>query len=316
MKVKDIFDVVYGVNLELINCNETSSLINTVNFVSRTSENNGVVARVLLIDGVTPHEAGTISCAVSGSVLSTFVQSKPYYSGRDLCVLTPKIELKLVEKLFYCYVINANKYRYSYGRAANKTLKNIELPDEIPEWVYKVDLEKYYEKIKTNIPHKTLELDKSNWKKFQINKIFNLQNCKCSNASDLVNGYDITYIGAKKSNNGVMKYCKADTSLITIGNCIIFICDGQGSVGYSNYISENFIGSTTLTVGYNKFLNKYNGLFIVTIADMERYKFSFGRKYRNSLPTTKIKLPATADGNPDWGFMENFIKQLPYSDKI
>lgn len=316
MKVKDIFDVVYGVNLELINCNETSSLSDSVNFVSRTSENNGVVARVSLIEGTTPHDAGTISCAVSGSVLSTFVQAEPYYSGRDLYILTPKRDLRLVEKLFYCYVINANKYRYSYGRAANKTLKDIELPDDIPEWVYKVDLDNYYKTIKTNLSHRNLELDTSNWQEFQINTIFDLQNCKCSNASELANGYDIAYIGAKKSNNGVIKYCKADTALVTKGDCIVFICDGQGSVGYTNYMSEDFIGSTTLTVGYNKYLNKYNGLFIVTIADMERYKFSFGRKYRNSLPTTKIKLPVTTEGHPDWLFMENFIKQLPYSDKI
>ena len=52
---------------------------------------------------------------------------------------------------------------------------------------------------------------------------------------------------------------------ITKGNCIVFICDGQGSVGYSNYMNIDFIGSTTLTAGYNQHLNKYIGLFLVTI---------------------------------------------------
>jgi hypothetical protein len=29
-----------------------------------------------------------------------------------------------------------------------------------------------------------------------------------------------------------------------------------------------------------------------------------------------IKLPADESGDPDWQFMENYIKALPYSDKI
>ena len=31
---------------------------------------------------------------------------------------------------------------------------------------------------------------------------------------------------------------------------------------------------------------------------------------------TIIHLPVDADGNPDWQFMENYIKTLPYGDRI
>ena len=55
-----------------------------------------------------------------------------------------------------------------------------------------------------------------------------------------------------------MKKVAYNEQLVTAGNCIIFICDGQGSVGYTNYMDRDFIGSTTLTVGRNKNLNKYN----------------------------------------------------------
>jgi hypothetical protein len=30
----------------------------------------------------------------------------------------------------------------------------------------------------------------------------------------------------------------------------------------------------------------------------------------------KIKLPATPQGEPDWEFMENYIKSLPYSSSL
>jgi len=31
---------------------------------------------------------------------------------------------------------------------------------------------------------------------------------------------------------------------------------------------------------------------------------------------TKIKLPVKKDGSPDWKFMEDYIKSLPYSKNI
>ena len=31
---------------------------------------------------------------------------------------------------------------------------------------------------------------------------------------------------------------------------------------------------------------------------------------------TKIKLPSDSEGNPDWKFMENYIKSLSYGDRI
>lgn len=318
MKVKDLFNIKYGVNLELNKLDIISDISDSegINFVSRTSQNNGIVARVKKINGIAPNPAGSISCAASGTVLSTFMQNEPYYSGRDLYILIPKVEMNVVEKLFYCYAIEHNKYRYSYGRQANKTLGDIELPDQIPSWVDLSLYEQYEGLVKTNINKQALALEITKWKEFKIKDLFNLHNCKCKNASLLDNGDDLFYIGAKKSDNGVIRKVSIEKALVTKGNCIVFICDGQGSVGYSNYVVEDFIGSTTLTVGYNKKLNKYNGLFLVTILDLERPKYSFGRKYRSHLKNTTVKLPSNGEGDPDWDYMENYIKGLPYSDKI
>lgn len=135
LKVSDLFDVKYGVNLEL---NALEKTEDGINFVSRTSKNNGVSARVAKLPNIEPIPAGTISVAGGGSVMESFLQTEPYYSGRDLYYLTPKIELSDQEKLYYCTCLRANKYRYNYGRQANRTLKDILIPtkDEIPNWVY------------------------------------------------------------------------------------------------------------------------------------------------------------------------------------
>ena len=140
MKISDIFDVSYGINLELNKCDITCDK-DGINFVSRTSQNNGVVAKVKRIEGKEPQPAGVLTCAGGGSVLSTFVQTEPFYSGRDLYILKPKKNMSLNEKLFYAMCIRENAYRYNYGRQANKTLKDIELPDTIPDWVNKVEID-------------------------------------------------------------------------------------------------------------------------------------------------------------------------------
>lgn len=158
-----------------------------------------------------------------------------------------------------------------------------------------------------------------NWEWFDLGGekgIFKFEPCKCSNASELLeDGNDIEYVGAKKEDGGFMKMVASVDGLVTKGNCIVFICDGQGSVGYTNYKEKDFIGSTTLSVGRNPHLNKYVGLFLVAVLDCERYRYSFGRKYKTNLEKTKIKLPAK-DGNPDWNYMEEYIKSLKSGNKV
>lgn len=134
VKISSLFHVKYGVNLELVNIEQCSSTdIDAIPFVSRTEKNNGVSAFVYRIIDVEPNPSHTLSVAGGGSVLSTFYQPIPYYSGRDLYVLIPKMDLNVFEMLFYAKCIETNKYRYNYGRQANKTLKDIMVPSSMPK---------------------------------------------------------------------------------------------------------------------------------------------------------------------------------------
>lgn len=154
-----------------------------------------------------------------------------------------------------------------------------------------------------------LSLSDVEWRRFFIKDIFSIENCKCSKVSSLSLG-DTPYVGATNRNNGVLSFVKKDEEFMTAGNCIAFICDGEGSIGYSIYKGEDFIGSTTVKVGRNKYLNKYNSMFITTISDRVRSKYNFGFK-RNEKHLKKeiLQLPVDSDGNPNWQFMEDYIKQ-------
>lgn len=132
--LSQLFSVTYGVNLEL---NRMVLDAAGIPFVGRSDRNNGVTARVAPVSGLAPNPARTLSVAAGGSVLAAFLQPEPYYSGRDLFYLTPLVEMTDSQMLYFCACIRANRYRYSYGRQANKTLKDLLLPslESLPPWV-------------------------------------------------------------------------------------------------------------------------------------------------------------------------------------
>jgi hypothetical protein len=143
VKVEDLFEVQYGTNLALNALEETEiKEENCVNFVSRTTKNNGISAFVRVLENLKPLPAGLLTVAVGGSVLETFVQDEPFYTGRDMYYLVPKREMILSEKLFYAFCIRANKYRYNYNRQANRTLRELKIPAHLPAWFVSESIEK------------------------------------------------------------------------------------------------------------------------------------------------------------------------------
>ena len=156
-------------------------------------------------------------------------------------------------------------------------------------------------------------IDRSGWKHYRIGDLFTLEVGKVNNKGNLLEaGNNCLYLGASKQQNCVISRCSLSEELLQKGNCILFICDGQGSVGYTNYIDKEFIATVNITAGYNEHLNPYVGLFLVTILDLERPKYSYGRKWKTHLADTRILLPTNhATGEPDWQFMEEYMKALP-----
>jgi hypothetical protein len=60
-------------------------------------------------------------------------------------------------------------------------------------------------------------------------------------------------------------------------------------------------------------MNTYTSLFLQTIINLEQFRYSYGRKFNQiRIKSTKIKLPVNSQNKPDWQFMEDYIKSLPY----
>ncbi len=326
-KVSDLFEVKYGVNLELNACEECNrDDTNSVNFVARTAENNGVSSHVVAIEGVIPQKAGLISVAGGGSVLSTFLQPEPFYSGRDLYTLEAKADISDEAKMFVITVIEQNKYRYSYGRQANKTLPDLilRLPiteDGRPDWQF---MENYIK----SLHHKPLttknkvgqvpELKVTEWKEFRVGDLFDIHPTKALdgvNSEECV-GYGVPLVVNQSNNNGVVGMCDCCPS--EKGGIITFSDTWEGETFF--YQPDDFIGFAHVQGMYPRYkcLSGECLLFIATVLEFEaRGRYSYGRKKRRDIiMNVMIKLPADAKGNPDWQFMEDYIKALPYGDRL
>ncbi len=312
IKISDLFKVKYGVNLEL---NQLKLSSNGINFVSRTAKNNGVSARVKMMPNVEPIPAGTISVAGGGSVMESFLQTKPYYSGRDLYYLTPLIELTDQQKLFYCACLRANKYRFNYGRQANRTLKDLRIPslEDIPDWVNKEDITRF-DNAKVPFTYGVMKsFDVRSWKEFDYESIFQIKKGKRLTKLNMIVG-DTPYIGAIDSNNGYRQFIQQKP--IHDGNTITV--SYNGSVAEAFYQPQPFWATDDVNVLYPKFqMNKYCALFLCTVIRKEKYRFNYGRKWHmERMNVSKIKLPVAKDGQPDFEYMENYIKSLSFSSQI
>lgn len=146
-------------------------------------------------------------------------------------------------------------------------------------------------------------------RRFTVEELFPILLIGKGNNTILSDGNDLPYLGAKKKDNGVMRYCANDPDLTFEGNCVAFICNGAGSVGYALYVDRPFIATSDIVVGYNPNLNPYIGLYLVSLFDLERPRFSYGRKWKKTLKQTSIPLPAKEDGEIDWKCIETFMKR-------
>jgi hypothetical protein len=134
--VASLFDISRGNKLDLNKMDRCGGdFPDAVAFINRSGERNGIAGFVRPVPAVTPYESGLITVALGGSALSSFVQPRRFYTGQNVDVLTPKKDMSLDEKLYYCLCIEANRFRYStYGREANRTLRELLLPSAAPAW--------------------------------------------------------------------------------------------------------------------------------------------------------------------------------------
>lgn len=309
-----LFNVWYGLNLEL---NSLTADKDGVIFIGRSAKNNGITGRVRLLPGIEPQEPGLLTVAGGGSVLETFIQLEPFYSGRDLYCLEAKLPMTLNEKLYYCLCIRANKYRYNYGRQANRTLKDIQLPAlaDVPLWVKEANPDMFAGGSEPAIPDTSLNVSDCAWGIFKYHQLFEIERGRGPRKKELNGEGKYPFVSASEFNNGITDY--SDAKPFHSGGVITVARNGN-SVASAFYQERAFHSTEDVHIFTPKFdLTPRIALFICTLIKLERYRYSYGRKWGIArMKATDIRLPIQPNDQPDWDWMDRYIASLPYSSQV
>lgn len=176
-----------------------------------------------------------------------------------------------------------------------------------------------------------LNLETHKWKKFMLSDVFEIKKGYYNKKPPESAIGDIPFIGASDSNNGLTSYhlyedvkdYSKNGSInknedvkrkIYPGKCVTV--SNNGSVGEAFYQPDQFICSHDINPLYlkDKKINfdQYIGLFLCTLIKLDKYRWSYGRKWRPMrMINSHIFLPVTNQGDPDWDYMRDYIKALP-----
>ena len=321
--------------------------------VQSGEENNGVLGKISLSycksRGYTYCEKPCLTVARSGSAGYVSFQVDGCVVGDSAKILLLSEDIATIERyVFIQTVLSANRFKYTYGRKVTETkymndvidllvkknddgttfidiTKRFSTEGYIPDWEF---MDSYIHSINYK-PLTTSNIDKQGkhfegWHEFRFGDLIsNIYKAKAINKDELTisdNETDsIRYITRTNVDNG----CELIASLVEVsqeniedGNAIT-IGDTTATCFYQE---EQFITGDHMVVVRAGWLNKYTGMFIVSLLTREQYKYSYGRAYlMDRIKDTMLKLPAIQENNkfvPDWAWMEKYIKSLPYGDRL
>ena len=299
-----------------------------VAYLTRTKYNNSFNMCVKN-NALKINPANTISFGAESAHF--FYQPSKYITGNKMYYVKNSKINKFIGLFLQCSLQSSVESCFSFGNGMipeRVKKKKIVLPVDAngdPDWNFIEDYIKnteqkkvidyiafVTEKIKKFKYKRVPELKDKKWKLFCIGELFELQKGKCSNASILNDG-KIPYVGATNRNNGILKFVNEKEKMLSDGNCIVFIGAGDGSAGLSVYKKEKCICASSNVCGYNEYLNEYTGLFISACSDMNESKYSHGySRIMQRLSKDKVILPVNDVGDPDYEYMEQYIKNLEY----
>lgn len=304
--------------------------VGEIPYVTRTDLNNGIAMYVTRDqdEKYITNKGNVISIGLDTQTI--FYQPNEFYTGQNIQILShEKLNEDIARYLIPLLKVQLSKFSWGGNGATLKRLNNsrIMLPineNDEPDWEYMecegknlysnqiFKLRNYLEnKIKTlSIPKEVEELTNKKWLPFEIEEVSTILSGKDIYARERVEG-NLPYITSGASNNGIGYFVGNDNS--SKSKDIISV-NRNGAVGYAFYHPyEALFGNDTRRVIPN-YKNKYSSLFLSHMITMQKEKYGYGLKMGSArLKRQKIMLPVDKENQPDWKFMENYMKQVEFN---
>lgn len=148
-----------------------------------------------------------------------------------------------------------------------------------------------------------------NWQTFYIRDIFDvIQRGKRLKTEDHIQGY-MPYVSSTANNNGVDNFISNTEGVRIFQDCLTLA--NSGSVGTAFYQPFSFVASDHVTQLQRTDANKYIYLYLASVIGRLSEKYSFNREINDKrILREQIILPATPDNQPDWEYMETYMRSL------
>lgn len=318
-KIGSTFNTDKGIYLHKKNITEGNNP-----YVSAKTGNNGVCEYI----GNKPLFQGNL-ITVEKIKFSAYYQPHPFYCSHDVSVLESP-HLSKYSALFISHMIMKQGDKYSYGRQAQLNVTNrqsILLPiDESgnPDYKFMEAYAKNYEKQKRAIyvnycknklsklqANKIPPLNEKEWQPYYIKDTFTdtkrgkriVEKNHIAGNTPLVSSYG--------QRNGVTNFIGNEENVKKFSNCLS-IANGGSSAGKTFFHPYTFIAADHVTQCWNKELNEYQYLFLATVMTKALTgKYSFSHEISDPrLAKERIMLPATDSGEPDYLYMEQYVKNM------
>ena len=262
---------------------------------------------------------------ISVSFLGT-VFYQPNKASLDMkvhCLKPIKHNLNLYTATFLVNIIKKAISNFAYQDQLSSTvLPNliIKLPikNKEPDWKYMgsymknimQESEKNLENLQ-NISEYKNKINIKNWQEFLLggeDGLFNIVKGTRLTKANMKEG-NINFIGSSAINNGVTNHISNfervhPANLITVSY--------NGSIGEAFYQDEPFWASDDVNVFYPKFEQNFEiAMFLIPLIRKVGEKYKFVDKWKlEDMCNDKIKLPVNKKCEPDWKYMENYMKKV------
>lgn len=310
---------------------------NNYDYVTRTSQNQGILQSTGFVNNENINDAGTWSLGLLQ--MDFFYRRKRWYAGQFVRKIVPKISLTDSSIPFFSTILNKQKQVLLsvLVRDVDEVFRNITclLPTRKGEIDF-MFMERFVAELKaqqvaelnaylsvTGLKDYTLtpeeeqavkdfEAGNVEWREFNVNKVFEVRNAGNILASEIMEGSgEIPYLCASRENNAVSSYISYRDELITKGNCIFI----GGKTFVVTYQERDFFSNDshnlTLRLYASEHQTRSKQLYLATCVNKSLgHKYSWGDSVSNrKLQRDKIYLPSINE-KIDFSKMETLISAI------
>lgn len=299
----------------------------TVNYITTSGFNNGITNTC----EEATHQGNCITVASDGAMGASFYQEEAFTTSNIVSTLTPlpHTPLNKYNALFLCAIIFGKRaefgwlgFKMSVDRVRNLRVKLPTTPDGDPDWAY---MESYMANLEAKVADSlTLlqaakdaekkKVDTREWGSFALGTLFNIVKGKRLTKAEMKSG-ETPFIGSSALNNGCTAMIGNDKNQHPENT--ITVCY-NGSVGETFYQDQPYIASDDVNVLYPKFtMNRQIALFIVPLIKGVSSRYDYIDKWKKeAMEADKIYLPVDKNGQPDWAYMEEYMRKVEERVKV